>query len=272
MLNQLLERLACLEQLEPTSIRDAEAIFILETVATMPEGLQVLVEKYSGSQLPILGRSLSFILAVKSSSSDSEIAPLLFKFIEKTHVQDELTIINCLTAIQRQIIVKAPKITLEQPPNFLCNFLMSCLNQPVAVQRAALSAIGRIYESDLILEVFEGPQLVSLREQLTKLSNLGEPLLDREIKRLTHQGEILPIPRTSLIGSDLLEKVKEFSHLSSRTLAKQCGYYTLNKNNHYRANLSEFYREMRKAKRLYPEFEVAQNGHKLEPNGQDSGQ
>lgn len=46
---------------------------------------------------------------------------------------------------------------------------------------------------------------------------------------------------TPLTGKALLQKVKELSHLSKRETAKECGYYTLTKDNQPRVNLTGFY-------------------------------
>ncbi|MGE5659830.1 MAG: hypothetical protein ACM37W_24840 [Actinomycetota bacterium] len=271
MLNQLLERLACLEDLEPNLRVEAETIYLIETITSLPEGLQILVEKYSASPCTLIVRLISCILAVKASSTQIEITPFLLIFIENLRdYKDEQTLINCLTALQRRLIFNPAQNQLENLPPFLSDFLMTCLNQSIPVKRVTISVIGRIYERNLMSQVFDEPEIASLREELSTLSQLGDPQLDREINRLTDRGEIVLLPRTGLTGSALLEKAKELSHLSSRALAKQCGYYTLNKNNLIRANLSEFYREMRKAKRLYPEFKASQNGHQAELNGKDA--
>ena len=44
-----------------------------------------------------------------------------------------------------------------------------------------------------------------------------------------------------LTGRELLQKVKELSHLSRQETAKACGYYTTNGNGKVRVQLSKFY-------------------------------
>lgn len=53
---------------------------------------------------------------------------------------------------------------------------------------------------------------------------------------------------TPLTGKALLQKVKEFSHLSKREMAKSCGYYTVSKDDQVRVKLAEFYDALLEAK------------------------
>lgn len=53
---------------------------------------------------------------------------------------------------------------------------------------------------------------------------------------------------TPITGKALLQKVKEFSHLSKREMAKACGYYTTTKDGQGRINLSDFYDALLSAK------------------------
>lgn len=63
-----------------------------------------------------------------------------------------------------------------------------------------------------------------------------------------------------LTGKQLLQKVKELSHLPRRETAKQCGYYTVTKNNQVRVNLTEFYDAI-----------LAARGVPLSPDGTKDG-
>lgn len=44
-----------------------------------------------------------------------------------------------------------------------------------------------------------------------------------------------------LTGKPLLQRVKELAHLPKRETAKECGYYSLTKDNQVRVNLTDFY-------------------------------
>jgi hypothetical protein len=63
-----------------------------------------------------------------------------------------------------------------------------------------------------------------------------------------------------ITGKALLQKVKELSHLSKRETAKECGYYTLTKDNQVRVNLSGFYDALLEAKGIQLEPESKKDG------------
>jgi hypothetical protein len=51
-----------------------------------------------------------------------------------------------------------------------------------------------------------------------------------------------------LTGKELLQKVKDLSHLSKRETARECGYYSLTKDGKVRVNLRDFYDAVLSAK------------------------
>lgn len=71
-----------------------------------------------------------------------------------------------------------------------------------------------------------------------------------------------PVPLT---GKALIQRVKELSHLTKRETAKECGYYTLTKDNQPRINLSGFYDALLEAKGINLEPEVGKDGRGREP-------
>ena len=72
--------------------------------------------------------------------------------------------------------------------------------------------------------------------------------------------------KEALTGKDLLAKVKENDGLTKRELAKQCGYYTVSKDNQTRVNLAEFYDALLSAKGIQLEPEKARDGRGREPS------
>lgn len=68
-----------------------------------------------------------------------------------------------------------------------------------------------------------------------------------------------------LTGKQLLQKVKELSHLPRRETAKQCGYYTVTKNNQVRVNLTEFYDAILAARGVPLSPEGTKDGRGREP-------
>ncbi|MBF1990316.1 AbrB family transcriptional regulator [Fischerella thermalis] len=68
-----------------------------------------------------------------------------------------------------------------------------------------------------------------------------------------------------LTGKALLAKVKELSNLPRRERAKQCGYYTVTKNNQVRVNLTDFYDALLSARGVPLSPEAPKDGRGREP-------
>ncbi|MDJ0736096.1 MAG: AbrB family transcriptional regulator [Nostocaceae cyanobacterium] len=68
-----------------------------------------------------------------------------------------------------------------------------------------------------------------------------------------------------LTGKALLAKVKELSSLPRRERAKQCGYYTVTKNNQVRVNLTDFYDALLSARGIPLSPETPKDGRGREP-------
>ncbi|WP_353931291.1 AbrB family transcriptional regulator [Okeanomitos corallinicola TIOX110] len=68
-----------------------------------------------------------------------------------------------------------------------------------------------------------------------------------------------------LTGKALLNKVKELSHLPRRERARQCGYYTVTKNQQVRVNLTDFYDALLAARGIPLSPESPKDGRGREP-------
>jgi AbrB family looped-hinge helix DNA binding protein len=68
-----------------------------------------------------------------------------------------------------------------------------------------------------------------------------------------------------LTGKALLQKVKELSHLPRRETAKRCGYYTTNKSDQTRVNLTDFYDALLVARGVPLSPEGTKDGRGREP-------
>jgi len=66
--------------------------------------------------------------------------------------------------------------------------------------------------------------------------------------------------KEALTGKALLAKVKENDGLTKRELAKECGYYTVGKENQTRVNLAEFYDALLSAKGIQLEPQKSADG------------
>lgn len=69
----------------------------------------------------------------------------------------------------------------------------------------------------------------------------------------------------ALTGRQLLQKVKELSHLPRRETAKRCGYYTVSKSGDTRVNLTDFYDAVLAAKGVPLDPEGTKDGRGREP-------
>ena len=177
----LLERLDRIETLDPDRITDTEILDLMEQIILNSGRLRILVERYSGSPSSLMVRSLSFLVSVAASKPTQETCPLIFSLIEQLHCQeDESTLINCLTSIQRQLIHGFSWNQISKPPPCLYHFLIHCLEQSVFVQRGAIAVLLCIYEDNL-METFDPNDVDSLRDKLVQLSEIHDTLLDMEM-------------------------------------------------------------------------------------------
>ncbi len=184
MLASLMNRISIIEALKSHPSTDAEVLELMEKVALAPEGLAMLVEKYSSSLNPIIVRTLSFVIATKSLSIDFEIYPFIFSFIERLRYKDdESTLINCLTAIQRQLMLGFTWSSNLRLSSVLYPFLMHCLDQSVLVQRGVIAVLSGLYKGGLI-HVFDKSQTNSLRNRLRQLSTQKNEMLSSDLDEL----------------------------------------------------------------------------------------
>lgn len=65
----------------------------------------------------------------------------------------------------------------------------------------------------------------------------------------------------SLVGEELIKKVKEIGNLSKEEKAKTCGYYTVNKNGVQRVNMMKFLNALIDAEGIDLDSTTNGNGH-----------
>jgi hypothetical protein len=186
MQHLLLKRLDEIEILQQNPNTDEEVVDLMESIVSTSDGLRILIERYSHSSNPIMVRSLSFFLAKAASSPKYIIYSLIFTFIDRLRVKnDESTLINCLTAIQRQLISRLLWEKSLQSSSILFPFLMHCLKQSILVQRGVIAVLSCLYRMDPLMEVFDPDQIVLLRTSLEQLSSLHNEMIDSEMEGLS---------------------------------------------------------------------------------------
>jgi len=186
MNTQLLERLAEIARLEPQKLDAAEILDLMEQYAEGPQRLKTLVEKYGHSTVPIIARTVSYLLAKASESPTQETYDAVFLMIERLRCkEDEGTLENCLTALGNLIEAPSFEQAFSQPHARLHSFLMHCLNGAVIVQHGALQVISLLYFNGLLFDVFTPSQINSIRMRLVEFAGRHEELLDLELEALS---------------------------------------------------------------------------------------
>ncbi len=186
------ERLKRLDEIEiasPDPTSDAGAIELMEDVAATPEGLRLLVDRYSSSPSAYIVGSLALVLGKSASSCSHEAAALVFRFIEKLRRKDYAgALISSLSAIEVQISFGCGWGPSLQPPPVLSIFLMHCLEYSgrysILVQDGALSLLATICEKGLLDVALPKETRPVFRKRIGQLAALDNELLNTDIPRL----------------------------------------------------------------------------------------
>lgn len=184
MNTRLLERLDEIARLEPQKLDAAEILELMEQYAAEPQMLKALVEKYGHSTVPIIARTVAYLLAKSSESPTQEIYDAVFLMIERLRCEDDGALENCLTALGNLIESPALRGGFSHPNCSLYKFLMYCLNRSVIVQYGVLQVIATLYFEKLFFVVFTPLQCDAICTRLRHLSSLHEELLDLELESL----------------------------------------------------------------------------------------
>ena len=177
-----LKRLDEIERLDPDPTLDVRASQIMEIVGETPQGLRILVERYSGSLSVNIANSLAFTLNLKSSQSTSETAPLVFEFAfgVKRHYNHGV-LMNTLNAMKNQISFGPGWGNTPQPPRPIFPFLEHSLNfigkHNTLVHFAAVELVTLICERELVTAVFKHNEWKWIEKRTHELSDTDDALL-----------------------------------------------------------------------------------------------
>jgi hypothetical protein len=157
---------------------DDEVLDLMEAVTAVAgtRGATWLVERFGGSPVPLMTRSVSFMLTQLANRPGPGSAPLVYALIGRLASTDEPTLINCCTTIHRQAAEGMPWYPPEAPPRrVLPPFVTTCLRQSILVVSSALGMLQRLLEDGVLDTVFVGDDRTTLRQEIARLVESGDP-------------------------------------------------------------------------------------------------
>ncbi len=186
---EALRRLDEIEQLDPDPTITTGTLEIMETLAEKPEGLRLLVERYSSSPSANRVTFLALVLGEKSSYSTPETAPLVFECAARLRRKDQDgALVSILSAMQSQIGFGAGWGDTPRPPVPLFPFVEHCLNfsakHNALVHFAAIELITVICWGHLLTTVFSDLEINWIQKRIDELANTDDVLVMDAITEL----------------------------------------------------------------------------------------
>lgn len=185
-MEQILDQLDEIERCEPDPNYDAGALQLMERLVDDESGLRLLGERYGLSKSTNIARYLALLLARKARSPGF-LSPetVIFLIGRLVAACDPETLISCTDAVSSTVLALTND---RQHSSTLARFLNTCLEYSgrlrSLVQHGALQIVADLSDQRLLENVFEGDQLVRLREQIVKLSAENDDLLTIELSRI----------------------------------------------------------------------------------------
>jgi hypothetical protein len=152
----------------PTDLDDGRVLDAMEAfVSERPDGLATLVARYSTSTVEMVLRSLSFLLAQRAPHVDERSSNLVHQFVGSVSTtNDASTLMNALTAIQRQAMYDLPWSPTSAPPQGLRAFVSRCLGMNELVRSTTLRMLGALDAGGFLEALYAGAELEAIRTQL----------------------------------------------------------------------------------------------------------
>jgi hypothetical protein len=170
-----------------TETIDEERLYgAIDAVAARGEdGLRTLIERYAKSKVPEVARGISFVLAKAADSVTPRTCTLVYELWDALSAKDDdSTLMNCLTAIQRQEIAGIPWRPQEYAPTALYDLIDHCLNRGELVQSSALELLARLYEDGRFDTAFSSKHRSALVRRLSSLAATDSKLLQMSLDGL----------------------------------------------------------------------------------------
>lgn len=186
---EALRRLDEIEQLDPDPTFDIGALEIMESLGEKPEGLRLLVERYSGSPSANIAVYLALALSKKSSHSTPETAPIVFEFAGRLRRDDQDgALVSILGAMQSQIGFGPGWGAAPRPPAPLFPFVKHCLNfsakHSALVHFATIELITVICWGHLLNTVFKLDEIEWIQKRVDEIANTDDVLVIDAITEL----------------------------------------------------------------------------------------
>jgi len=181
----LITDLALAEQRPATNADAVQVVTLMQHASARPGGLEQLVQRFAHSPVPVLARSLAFLLAQAASLrvAPAEVAPLVWSAIAALCTDDDWTRVNLLSAVQvlgsRDVL---PAMT-EPTPAGLGAFLIDVLQRGEDVLDAAMPALASL-DAHGVLERVDPVQLGKVRGILATLAPPRNPFTRGDLEAL----------------------------------------------------------------------------------------
>lgn len=153
MTDPVLEKLDEIERYSDLSVRfNNQVIKLMNELNQKQGGLDLLIERYSGSEIMYFPRNIAYLIAGRANNHDPDASRLITRFLEKLGPKNETeTLTNTLTALQFLSGFDGPP-PWTKPPSALVPFLTRCLGNTGEIEpethRHALSVIDRMVTLD----------------------------------------------------------------------------------------------------------------------------
>jgi hypothetical protein len=186
---EAIRRLDEIEELDPDPAVDVGTLEIMEAVGEKPEGLRLLVERYSASPSANIAVYLALVFGKKSSSSTLETAPLVFEFADRLRRKDQDAALgSILSAMQNQIGFGPGWGNTPRPPASLFPFVRDCLNfsakRSSLVHFGAIELITTICCGNLLTTVFSDLEMQWIQKRIDELASTDAVLVIDAIAEL----------------------------------------------------------------------------------------
>lgn len=184
---EVLRELNKIEQLDPDPTIDAGALELLERIGETPEGLRLLVERYSDSPSANIVTYLALMLSRKSSYATTATASLAFECAAKLDgTYNDGALLSLSNAMKNQIAFGPGWGDSLYPPNPLFPFVAHCLNfrgqRDVLVQFGAVELVTAMCWRGVLQRALTAEQIEWISTKVEALSVIDNSLLNDAVE------------------------------------------------------------------------------------------